>query len=340
MKIWIDITNSPHVWFFKDIISKLQKDHFEVLVTCREHAEIISLLKKFKIAHVVVGKHAGKSKIKKLLRMLQRDLKLMRLIAKERPTVSLSCGSPYASQISFLFRIPHIISIDNETATLSNYITLPFGKTIIVPRVIPLEKLTRYLVGAERILQYDGFKETAYLDNFHPDSGVLKELGLKPSDNIIVIRPEPSTALYYKGHGDLIREIIVYLVSKKNYKIILIYRTREQRESFAKEFGDKVILPVKAVDFPSLACYSKLVISGGGTMIREAAMLGVPAISTYPLKIMLSVDHYLLKIGLVRHVSSLKEFEAINLTTLRRKSRLKLTNPAEIIIRKLYKEYK
>jgi hypothetical protein len=44
---------------------------------------------------------------------------------------------------------------------------------------------------------------------------------------------------------------------------------------------DKLIIPRKAVDGLNLTWHSDLVVSGGGTMIREAAALGVPAYSIF-----------------------------------------------------------
>ena len=43
----------------------------------------------------------------------------------------------------------------------------------------------------------------------------------------------------------------------------------------------KMLIPASAVDGPNLVWHSDLVISGGGTMNREAAALGVPVYSIF-----------------------------------------------------------
>ena len=66
MKIWIDLTNSPHVLFFDHMISELEKEH-EIFLTCRPLANTIELLEISRFPHYIIGKHYGRSAIKKML---------------------------------------------------------------------------------------------------------------------------------------------------------------------------------------------------------------------------------------------------------------------------------
>ena len=50
------------------------------------------------------------------------------------------------------------------------------------------------------------------------------------------------------------------------------------------------------LDGPSLIHESDLVVSGGGTMVREAAVLGVPAVSCFEGRLG-AVDQYLAQLG-------------------------------------------
>ena len=55
MRIWIDVTNSPHVNFFSPMIEQLRNEH-DVLLTCRPLANTIDLLKlKGYEYHVIVS---------------------------------------------------------------------------------------------------------------------------------------------------------------------------------------------------------------------------------------------------------------------------------------------
>ena len=44
MRVWIDVTNSPHVPFFKPLVARLEADGHEVEVTAREYAQTLQLL--------------------------------------------------------------------------------------------------------------------------------------------------------------------------------------------------------------------------------------------------------------------------------------------------------
>lgn len=328
MKIWIDISNTPHVMFFRNFIEKTKNKH-KLLITCRNHAEIIPLLKKYKIKHIVVGKHEGKNKLNKILGLIKRNLKLLPIVSKFKPDISFSCGSPYAAQISFLLRIPHYVAMDNETAKFSNYLAVPFCKKIIIPKTIPKKLFSRYMIKEKDIIHYDGFKEVAYLEDFKPNPKVLKKLKLKKSDKIALIRPELLTALYYKGDTKLplTYDVTKYLAENTDYKIVFMARSDEEGKLFKKY---KNVIIARGVDAPSLMCYCKFVMSGGGTMNREACILGIPAITTYPLDSMLSVDKYFVKKGLMRHIKSLKDFKQIK--NLKPKKKLKFENPTKLLL--------
>src|SRR5688500_5209978 len=45
MRIWIDVTNSPHVLFFRPLLELLRADGHDVRVTAREYAQTLELLR-------------------------------------------------------------------------------------------------------------------------------------------------------------------------------------------------------------------------------------------------------------------------------------------------------
>ena len=57
MKVWIDISNAPHVRFFKDVIKYLEAEGEDVIVTARQFGDIHKLLDMYEIDYVSVGKH-------------------------------------------------------------------------------------------------------------------------------------------------------------------------------------------------------------------------------------------------------------------------------------------
>jgi predicted glycosyltransferase len=62
-------------------------------------------------------------------------------------------------------------------------------------------------------------------------------------------------------------------------QVVLLPRTPEQATAFASTKG--IVIPEKPVDGPSLVYLADLVISAGGTMNREAALLGTPTWTTF-----------------------------------------------------------
>ena len=64
MKIWIDLTNSPHINFFKHFIKDWEKDGHEIILTCRDLANTIELIELNNWKYEVIGEHAGKNLVR------------------------------------------------------------------------------------------------------------------------------------------------------------------------------------------------------------------------------------------------------------------------------------
>jgi predicted glycosyltransferase len=63
--IWFDLDNSPHVPLFASVFQELEKRNISFDVTARDFAQTLELLKMRGIRHTAIGRHGGKSKIKK-----------------------------------------------------------------------------------------------------------------------------------------------------------------------------------------------------------------------------------------------------------------------------------
>src|SRR5918993_1561235 len=70
MRVWIDITNSPHVLFFRPLIELLEAEGHEVEVTARDYAQTLELLDRHGIAHHVVGPAHGSHELTLVARSL------------------------------------------------------------------------------------------------------------------------------------------------------------------------------------------------------------------------------------------------------------------------------
>ena len=59
VRVWIDLTNSPHVLVMRPVIATLRERGHEVHVTARDFAQTLGLCGRFGIAHTAIGRHRG-----------------------------------------------------------------------------------------------------------------------------------------------------------------------------------------------------------------------------------------------------------------------------------------
>jgi len=295
-KVWIDLDNSPHVLFFDPIISELEKHDLDVIVTARDYAQVIELANLFSLKYKKIGRNIGKNKLVKAFGLVLRSMQLLPFVLKERPNLALSHGSRAQLIVAKLLRIKSAIAYDYELAK-----GLPFFRPKIkfLPEAIPDERINK---NVGKIVKYSGLKEDVYVHKFKPNPKIIEQLKLDEKKVIITIRPPANKAHYYVEKSDeLLVETINYLVNIENTQIIITPRTKEQSKELKNDWEkyfqtNKIIIPNKVVNGLNLIWYSDLVFSGGGTMIREAAALGVPAYSIFGSEIG-SVDRYLESIG-------------------------------------------
>ncbi|AMM54553.1 DUF354 domain-containing protein [Pyrococcus kukulkanii] len=336
MKVWIDITNSPHAHFFKGVIRELEKRGFEVLVTTREFDGLTNVLDMLNIDYISVGKHGGATLEGKLLASTERVYKLSKLIIEEKPDIALYKNNPEAPRIAFGLKIPSIGFVDNETAVPQNKLMFPFTTRLIYPKVIDAYELLKCGADPNALRGIEGIAEIANVYGFTPNKNVLKELGLKEY-SYIVMRPEPIKANYFNGDKErsILEDIIPLL---PDMPIVLFPRTEEQRRIFEK--FENVMIPENVIDTLTLLFYAKLMIGAGGTMNREALALGTPAISTYPGRL-LAVTKWLIELGVKFHSTNpvevaTKAWEIIRKNSIYRKHirmvMSSMENPVDVIV--------
>ena len=166
MKLWIDISNSPHVMFFRTLINQFEPE--DVLVTARDFGPIFKLLKSHNIAFTRVGKHGGKSNSGKLIASAQRTEKLAKVVDKWGPDICVHKYSVEGARTAVGLGISLIAIADNELAGAQNVLTLPFADTVVIPEAVRLH--FKPLVNGE-LKTFDGVCEAAHVKEFEPDSG-------------------------------------------------------------------------------------------------------------------------------------------------------------------------
>lgn len=302
MRVWVDVTNSPHVVIFRPLIARLEARGHEVTVTSREFAQTIGLLERFGIPHTPVGAHGGGSRAGKARAMARRSAELIRFARARRFDLAVAHGSTDQPLAARLAGTPQVTMFDYEYAAAMHHWNGRLATRVLVPAAIPEEALARYGIRPPKLVRYHGLKEEYYLADHALDPGVLGELGLDPERLIVVVRPPPEVTLYHRGAStDLFAATLARLLGEApSVQTVVLPRTEAQRESL---LGTAAIVPPHPVDGPSLVAAADLVVSAGGTMNREAAALGVPAYTPFAARLG-AVDRSLIAEGRLRRLTS------------------------------------
>lgn len=301
MNIWIDITNTPHVNTLMPIIQHLQAEGHKIIFTARDFSETVPLLAQYGIEPIVYGKYKGKSRIKKIGGLLQRMLLLMFKLPSF--DLALSLGGNYTSAIAW-FRKKHSIVISDNDISFK-FFSFFMGDYFIFPSYFKYKKIQRkYHIKDSQIKIFHGFKEDLYIANFRPDPDFLTQL---PFTDFITIRPENLKASYVPQ--DSVTIVPQLLEQFKNYNILFLPRYEEEKQ-YAEGYSN-VWYPNRPLSGLDVCYYTKAMLTGAGSFAREAALLGVPAVSFFPGTIFLSVDEVMQEMGMEfksRDVTAIKTY--------------------------------
>ncbi|MCX6393771.1 MAG: DUF354 domain-containing protein [Solirubrobacterales bacterium] len=299
-RAWVDLTNSPHVLVMRPMIELLRAKGWEVEVTARDFAQTVGLLDRFGIEHEVIGHHRGGGRGAKAVGLASRSAALTRWARGRKFDLALGHGSNDITTAAWLLRIPCSTTFDYEFATAQHQVNCRLANAVVVPELIPRERIERFGAG-DRLHQYAGLKEEYYLAEFEADHSVPASLGIDPSRPFVVVRTPPVVALYHRVENDLFGEALNLL---RDHQAVVLPRTEEQRVQLADVPG--LIVPEGAVDAQSLIALADLVISAGGTMNREAVALGTPVLTVFAGRLG-AVDEHLLGTGQLGRLTDAKQ---------------------------------
>ena len=284
--IWIDITNVPHVNFLMPVIRKYQ-DEFNLIFTVRDFAETKSLFeKRVGKPYLLIGEHQGGSKIKKIMGMLKRIWNLYRQVPYFDIKISL-CGDT-SSIVARAKRKMAVTFDDNETSP--NWMYAPFTDLAFWPKVIN-PAILRKQGFKKNLYQYNGYKEDFYLANYEPNPAFLEQL---PFEHYVVVRPENIKASYVEGRQSIVPELLKAL-DAQGYNILFLPRYESDKD-YAQGIKN-IYVPKEAVNGLDACYYADAILTGAGTMAREAACLGVPSVSFFAGAHLLAVDQSLVDAG-------------------------------------------
>jgi len=262
MRIWYDAGTGKQVRYGAAIAKRLREDGHEILLTTRRHPDTLPIAEFLGERFIVVGRYDPKSLLTRLKNGTLRQLSFCRTFEKNAPDVAISHGSVDQCRVAFGLGKPIILTVDTPYADAVHRLTLPLSKYIITSEAIQRENLQKYSVNAE-IISFNGVDEVAWVRDFKPH--MKYDFG-RP---LIVVRQLEEKAVYTKNAVDM-----VALAKKLTQLGTVVFLSRYHRRPV-----EGIVVPKSFIDSASLVAQADLFIGTGGTIAREAALQGTPAIT-------------------------------------------------------------
>jgi predicted glycosyltransferase len=299
--VWIDLANSPHVLFFMPVIDELRGRGVETVITARDFAQTVSLCERFRIDAEVIGSHGGASVADKVRELGDRVRALRAFAGRTHPRVAVSHNA-YAQVVAARsLGLPAVTAMDYEFQP-ANHLAFRCASLVAVPDVFPLDRLRAQGAPPRKTWRYRGLKEHIALAGFAPDPGYMAGAGIDDSRPVVVVRPPADMALYHRFENPLFAGLLRRL-QREDVSVVLLARTPAQAADLERDgFGD-LVWRGEVLDGRHLVAGADAVVSAGGSMNREAVVLGTPAYSVYAGK-MGAVDRSLVAEGRMHLIES------------------------------------
>jgi uncharacterized protein len=303
LRIWIDLSNSPHALLFAPIATALEERGHSVSVTARDNAQTIELARERWPSLDVIGSESPAGPARKAASLLGRVANLRRWAARRRPEVALSHNSYAQIVAARSLRVPTVTAMDFEHQP-ANHLAFRLADRVLLPAAVPPRVVRRQGARASKLWRYLGLKESIYLGAFNPDPAVVAKLGIERAegDVLVVLRTPPSRAIYHRFDNPVFIPVLRALSEQPAVHSVVLARHREQREALGELALARCVIPERALDARSLMYTADLVVGAGGTMTREAALMGIPTVSLFAGRPP-AVDASLEREGLLRRLS-------------------------------------
>ena len=281
MRVWIDLANSPHSLLFAPVARELERAGHELAITARDNAQTVELARGW-AEPVVIGGASPMGRARKAAALGRRIEGLRRWARGARPDVALSHNS-YAQIVAARSRGIRVVTAMDFEHQPANHLAFRLAGEILLPAALRGTRVARQGADQRKSRFYTGLKEEVYLADFSPDPAALERLGIsRGSDTIVVVaRTPPSGALYHSFDNPLFVPALELVAADERVRLVVLARHPGQREAIEGLGLPRCVVPAAAVDSRSLMYAADLVLGAGGTMTREAALLGVPTFSLF-----------------------------------------------------------
>jgi uncharacterized protein len=310
MRVWVDLSNSPHPLLFEPIARRLDELGHETLVTARDNAQTVELtLERWPHARII-GDASPTARREKAAAIARRVRDLTGWARRARPHVALSHNSYAQIVAARALGIPTVTAMDYEGQP-ANHLGFRLARRILLPEPLKRVSLRGQGVTARKARWYPGLKEDLYLGSFEPDPHVVERLGVERDDApLVVARTPPSRAAYHRFGNPLFEAALRQIGAQPEVRCVVLARHPEQRSALHALGMSNLVVPQAAVDSRSLMYAADLVLGAGGTMTREAALLGVPTLTVFAGEPP-AVDRWLEREGRLRRLEDARQLAAV-----------------------------
>ncbi|MGI8726388.1 MAG: DUF354 domain-containing protein [Solirubrobacterales bacterium] len=280
MRVWIDLANSPHAALFEPIARRLEAGGAEVLITARDHAQTLELGTRIWPELDPVGGRSPSSRVRKAAAVGGRVQSLRRWARSRLPDVALSHNSYAQIVAARSLGIPAVTGMDYEHQP-ANHLAFRLAQSILMPELLPGPTVRRQGARATKVIRYPGFKEEVYLGDFEPDPDLRRRLGVGEDELLVVARAAPAGAAYHRGENPIFTEALRRLAQPEGRRTVVLARHPSQRVAVEALGLPRVTVPERPLEGRALLAAADVFCGAGGTMSREAALLGTPTVSVF-----------------------------------------------------------
>ena len=278
--VWFDIENTPHVHFLAPLITAVRGAGIRVRVTARPQAQTIELARLVGLEVERVGSGDHRRTASKYVGVLARTAQLAVWASRQRRPTLLVSSSRTACLAAAVLRVRSAVLLDYEHAEQRSLAT---SEVMWLPDLLRDVSLPSY---SRRIAAfYPGLKENLYLDGRRFDRTAERSaIGVRQGQTLVVSRP-PADAAHYGTPRSMQLWLATArrLLDEPTVRFVVLPRTARQTGELRTVLTalPRAEILERAVDGPAMVAAADLVVGGGGTMNREAAVVGTHVWSVF-----------------------------------------------------------
>jgi uncharacterized protein len=312
MKVWIDIENPPQVQYLLPFRRAFEAAGAETVITARDYGSTIDMLALANANAQSFGTRVGRGRLRKVAAVVTRARQLLAFFANTGAPDAVLAASRAAAVAAWRLGIPSFVIGDYEHAQMSLYRLT--GTTMFYPDVIDPTVFRRQGLRAGQLVAFSGLKEDLTFAGVDLDAAEEFDLGPIPEQAMrVLFRPPAETSHYYREASAILARATLERLAQGDALVVFSPREPHQVDLLhGLPWTREPLVLNQPVPFVSLLKSVDAVVCSGGTMLREAAYLGIPSYSIFQSEIG-AVDRWLEQIGRVELLAAPQDLSRIEL---------------------------